>query len=272
VDNAHEQLRQAESSQRQVQMAASDVETARVGVRQAEESVRLARAGRRRYNVSLADIKAARAGVGQAAAAHDLVSATERKYTVYSPIAGTVAGRSVDLGEGAAPGLPVMRIVNSDPIRVDCQVGELDIDRVKVGDQGATTVDGLPGQEFVGRVMAITPQALKDQRNYIARVEVGNPQALIKPGMFARVKLVLSEKPDAVIVPRDCLVERGADRSAYVVDNGAIKVVKVKVGISNRSQMEILAGVQPGAMLVSAGQAMLAEGQKVKPVTAKPGA
>ena len=271
VDNAHEQLRQAEAGMRQVDIAARDVESSRVGVRQAEENIRLAKAGRLRVNVSHADIRAAQAGLGQAAAAHTMAQVTEGKYVINSPMAGTVASRSVDIGEGASPGLPVMRIVNSNPIRVDCQVSELDVDKVKVGDEGVTTVDGLPGQEFVGRVMAVTPQAVKNERNYIARVAVDNPQATIKSGMFARVKLVISEKSDVVIVTRDCLAERGEERHAYVVTDGVIKVRKVKVGVTNGVEMEILDGVRPGEQLVSAGQSMLADGQKVTPVTTASG-
>lgn len=271
VERAQEQLRLAEAGRRQVDIAARDVQSARVALRQAEENLRLAYANRGRVNVSLADIKSARAGVGQAIAGKDAARATEQKYTIYAPISGIIARRNVDIGEGAAPGVPLMRIVNSNPIRVYCEVSELDIAKVKLYDQGETTVDGLPGQTFVGRVADITPQAKEGQRNYIVRVEIDNPQDLVKPGMFARVRLVVSEKSDVVIVSRDCLVERGADRRAYVVDNGVVRIRKVTVGITNGRELEIVQGIRSGELLVSSGQTMLAEGQKVTPVEQKAG-
>lgn len=269
VEQAREQLKQAEAGRRQVQIAARDVEVARVGLRQAEENLRLAQAARRRHDVSLADVRAARAGVGQAAAGQDLARTTQGKHAIYAPIAGIVSSRNVDPGEGASPGLPAMRIVNNDPIRVKAKVSELDIAKVKVGDEGITTVDGLAGQEFVGRVISIAPQAVEDQRNYIARVEIRNPQGEIKAGMFARVRLVISEKADVVVVPRDVLVERGPERLAYVVEDNVVKVRKVRTGISDGRRFEVTAGVKAGDVLVVTGQDMLAEGQRVRPVPAE---
>ncbi len=272
VDNAREALKQADAGRRQSQIAADDVEVARVGVRQAQETLRLAYAGRLRYSSSLADVKAARAGTGQAGAAADLARATQGKYTVFAPISGIVAARDVNPGEAAGPGLPVMRIVNNNPIKLDCQVSELDIHKINAGESGNATVDGLPGQIFSGRVIAVTPQALKDQRNYLARVEIANPIGAIKAGMFARVKLFVAEKPDVILAGRDCLVERGEDRLAYVVENDTVKVRKLQVGVINGRVFEIISGVRAGEMLVSAGQALLAEGQKVKPVVSRPAA
>lgn len=266
VERAREQLKLAEAGRQQVDIAARDVQTARVSLRQAQENLRLAYAGRGRYSVSLADINASRASVGQAVASRDLARTTQGKYTIVSPITGTVASRNVEPGEAAMPTSPVMRIVNLNPIRVEASVTELDIEKVKLGDEGVTTVDGLPGREFLGRVVAITPQTAKDQRNYTVRLEIDNSDGVIKAGMFARVRLVISEHADAVVITRDCLVERGTDRKAYIVDNGVIRIRDVKIGITNANQLEVLSGVDPGQMLVCAGQAMLADGQQAKPV------
>ena len=266
VERAREQLKLAEAGRRQVEIAARDLQTAQVSLRQAEENLRLARAGRGRYSVSLADVNASRASVGQALASRDLARTTQSKYTIVAPISGVVASRNVEPGEAASPVSPVMRIVNLNPMRVEATVTELDIEKVKLGDQGITTVDGLPGREFLGRVVAITPQTAKDQRNYTVRLEIDNPQGLIKAGMFARVRLVLSQRNDTVVITRDCLVERGTERKVYVVDNGVVRIRDVTIGISNANQLEVLKGVAPGEMLVCAGQAMLADGQPAKPV------
>lgn len=266
VDRAREQLRLAQSGRKQVEMAARDLESARVGLRQAEENLRMARASRKRYEVSLAGVNAARAGVGQAAAGQSMASTALRKYSIYSPITGIIASRSVDVGEGASMGMPVMRVVNANPIRVDCTVSELDIAKIKVGDDAETTVDGLPGRSFFGRVADISPQATRDQRNYIVRVEVDNPEGLIKSGMFARIVMVVGEKTDVVTISRDCLVERGDQRKAYVVQDGVIKVRDVKIGIISGSEVEITSGVRAGELVVTEGQSMLADGQQVSPV------
>lgn len=266
VQQAREQLNMAQSGKREVDIAARDVESARVGLRQAEENLRLARASRRRYNVAVADVKAARAGIGQAAAGADLAATTVDKHIIRAPISGRVAQRNIDPGEGASPGMAAMRIVDSDPIRVNCEVSELDISKVRVGDGGVTTVDGLPGLEFFGRVVDVAPQAREGRRSYIARVEIDNPEGLIRAGMFARVVLVISEKQDVIVVSRDCLVERGTRKNAYVVENGVVKIRRVKVGVTNRDVVEVVSGLRAGDQVVCASQSILADGQKVKAV------
>jgi RND family efflux transporter MFP subunit len=266
VDRAKEQLRLAEAGRKQVEMSSRDLSVARVGLRQAEESLRMARAGRKRYDVSLADVSAARAGVGQAAAGSALARTSEGKHTVYAPISGTVATKNLEVGEWAAPGDAIVRIVNLNPVRVDCEVSELDVSKIKVGDQGLTTIDGLPGRTFSGTVRDVAPQSRQGERNYIARVEIDNSEGLIRASMFARVRLTISQKDDVIVVPRDALVERGSDRTAYVVSNGTVSVRKVKIGLTNGREMEIVSGVRAGEQLAIAGQAMLADGEKVEPV------
>ena len=270
VDQATQQLRLAEASSREIEIAARDVESAKVGLRQAEEALRLARAGRRRYSVSVAGVKAAKAGVNSAAAHRDYASTTERKYTIVAPVSGSISLRNVDVGEGASPAMAVMRIVNNDPIRVNCVISELDIAKVAQGDGGTATVDGLPGREFFGRVVDISPQARRDERSYTARVEIDNPDASIKAGMFARVRIVLSEKHDTIVVPRDALAERDRVRQAYVVNkNNAVEIRKVKTGVSNGRRIEVISGLKAGEKVVVGSQALLAKDQKVKPVPAK---
>lgn len=216
--------------------------------------------------MAVADVKAARAGIGQAAAGADLAATTVEKHIIRAPISGRVARRNIDPGEGASPGMAAMRIVDSDPIRVNCEVSELDIAKVRVGDGGVTTIDGLPGLEFFGRVVDVAPQAREGRRSYIARVEIDNPEGLIRAGMFARVVLVISEKQDAIVVSRDCLVERGTLKNAYVVKNGVVEIHKVKVGVANRDMVEVVRGLQAGDQVVCASQSILADGQRVKAV------
>ncbi len=269
VQQAQAQLDLAEVGRREIEIAARDIESARVGLRQAQEQLRLAEASRRRYDVSLAGVKAARAGVAQAAANSDYMRTTEAKYKVVAPISGIVSARYVDIGEGAGSNDPVLRIVNNDPIRMKCEVSELDVARLNVGMDGTVTIDGLPGMEFFGRITDISPQSRQGQRTYIARVEIDNADGLIKAGMFARIRMVLSEKPDAIVVTRDALVERDGQYTAYVVDDGTVKIRKVKIGLTNSRQMEIVEGVKARDVLVVGGQTRLAEGQKVKPVPVK---
>jgi len=265
VQAAQEQLRLAEASRGQITIARHDVDTAREGVRQAQENLNAAIANREQVQVSERQIEAARAAIGQATAAHHAASVSVNKHTVHAPISGLVARRMVDQGEGATPGVPVMRLVNINPIRVDAVVSELDVDRVRVGDRAVVSFDGLPDDEFLGTVVDIAPQATMDSRNFVARLHVDNPAGAIKPGMFARVQLVLDSRSDSVLITRDALVERGEGRLVYVVRDHTIEVLEVEVGAITGNLVEILAGLREGDSVVVSGQDDLADGQRVEP-------
>lgn len=266
VEQAEEGLRLAEAGRTQIEIAQQDVEAAREGVRAAEEQLRAAISGRKQVDVSRRSVAAAEAGVAQAQASARAAGVQLQKHAIPSPLSGLVARRYVDPGEGAAPGSPLLRIVDIDPIRIEAVVNQLDIDRVSKGDRGMVTFDGLEDREFVGTVTDISPQAVKSSRNYIARIEVDNPGGVVKPGMFARVKLVLGSVQGAVVVARDALVERDHTGLVYVVDDGVIDVREVRVGVIQDNLVEILEGVREGETVVVIGQDELADGQRVRAV------
>ena len=270
VQQAGERLQLAEASRTQIDVAEQDVRAAEQGVRGAQEQLRSAEAARRQVDVRQRDLAAARAGIRSAEAGQRMASVQLAKYSVPAPISGLVAMRNVDPGEGAMPGVAVMRLVDIDPIRVDAVVNELDVERVRPGDRGMVSFDGLEGESFVGTVRETTPQAVPGSRNYIARIEVENPGGLIRPGMFARVDLVLDTRSDTVLIVRDALVERDHSRQVFVVVDGAIVVRDVEVGAIRRNLVEIIDGVREGDMVVVSGQDALAEGQRVEPVQTTP--
>ncbi len=266
VEQARERLQLAEASRTQIEVAEQDVAAAEQGVRQAQEQLRSAEAARRQVELRQRDVAAARAGIRSAEAGRRMATVQLAKHAVPAPISGLVAMRNVDPGEGAMPGVPLMRLVDIDPIRVDAVVNELDVERVHSGDRGMVSFDGLDGESFVGTVSEITPQAVPGSRNYIARIEVENPGGRIRPGMFARVDLILASHSDSVLIVRDAVVESGDKRLVYAVVNGAVQVREVTLGTARGNLVEVLAGVREGDILVSRGQRELADGQSVRPV------
>lgn len=270
VEQAQERLRLAEASRSQLEVARQEVAAAEQGVRQAQEQVRSAEASRRQVDLRQRDVAAAQAGVSAAEAGRRAATVQLGKHSVPSPISGLVARRNVDPGEGALPGSPLLRLVDIDPIRVEAVVNELDVDRVRAGLRGVVSFDGLGGRTFVGTVTEITPQATASSRNFVARIEVENPDGAIKPGMFARVELVLEARADTIIIVRDALVERDHLREVYVVQDGTIDVREVEVGAIRGNLVEILSGLGEGATVVTGGQEALAQGQKVTPLQDAP--
>lgn len=265
VSQAQQTLAQAEAQRAQIDVAERDVRTAEVSLEQAEEAARLARSQLARVTSTEQDVKAAQAAVQQASAAYGYSRTTVSKHVVYAPISGTIATRNVEPGEAASPGVSLVRIVDLNRVRVSCNASELQVRKMRVGQEGRVKVDALPGKEFVGRITDIAPQSRVSERIFIVRLEVPNAQNLLRAGMFARVEVRTGLHQNTTLVPRDVLVERGEKRVVYAVSNSKIDVRDVLLGAVNDGQVEILRGVHSGDVLVFGGQSLLAQGQLVAP-------
>jgi RND family efflux transporter MFP subunit len=134
------------------------------------------------------------------------------------------------------------------------------------------TVKGLSGAEFTGHVVDINPASIPGQRNFIARILVRNDGEFLRPGMSADVALNVSENAGAVVVPRDAVVEDRDLRQVYAVVDSRVEIREVEIGVTERGHLEIVSGVKPGDTLVVAGQADLADGERVEPVQRQGGA
>jgi len=267
VAQAKQVLSQTLAQGGQADVADRDVRTAEVAVDQAEESVRLARSQLAQVASVEQDVRAARAGVQQAGAAHSYSQTQVRKHFVYAPISGVVATRDTEPGQSASPGMPLVRIVQLDMLRVSCEASELQVARLHVGQEAQVTVDAFAGREFAGRIIDIAPQVRSGQRIYTVRIEMPNRGGLLRAGMFARARIVTGSRQNVVLVPRDTLIERGEKRVVYAVADKVVKVRDVKIGSAQASRVEITSGVRAGDLLVLGGQSLLADGQQVAPQT-----
>ncbi len=263
VQQARQQLQLAESRRDQIVVAQRDVNAAEQALTAAEQQLQLARAQRQQLEMQQAEIRAATAALGQARAGERYSRTALAKHYVRAPFAGVVAARLVEPGQNASGGGGLIRLVDLQPMKVKAQVSELQIGRLSVGKPARVTVDGLPGRTFAGRIVRISPAANSGQRTYTAEVKVDNRQELIKPGMFCRVHVLLATVTDAIVIPRDALVESGEQRLVYLVKDGKVEVREVTVGAQSDSKVQALSGVEEGDLLIISGQTLLAKGQRV---------
>jgi RND family efflux transporter MFP subunit len=265
VQQARQALQLAESRRDQVAVAERDVNAAAAALSNARQQLVMAQAQRRQVPMQQEEARAAGATVGQAQAGQQYAQAGLTKLYIPAPFSGQVAERLIEPGADAETSTALIRLVSLQPLQVTAQVSELQIARLHVGQAASVTVDGLPDRLFPGRLARLSPAANPGERRYDVQVQVDNRQGLIKPGMFCRATVVLETIPDAIIIPRDALVENGDQREAYVVENGKIAITTVQIGAQSDSRVQAVAGVKVGDQLVISGQSLLAAGQAVKP-------
>jgi HlyD family secretion protein len=142
------------------------------------------------------EVRAAEARLAQAEAARDLLKKTIADATISSPVSGSVTHKVIEAGEFVGPGTPLLTIADLDNIRLNIYITEVELGRVRLGQRAEITVDSHPGQSLPGTVIFISPEAEFTPKNvqtkeervklvYRVKVEIPNPQGILKPGMPA---------------------------------------------------------------------------------------
>ncbi len=196
-----------------------------------------------------------------------LAEAQLAKTVIRAPFAGLLGLRQVSVGGYLRPGDAVVTLDDVDPIKVDFRVPELFADQLKTGQSIELTVDAVAGHAFSGKVYAIDPQIDTGGRSMLLRARVSNAEGLLRPGMFARVNLVLEERAGALMVPEEALIAKGEQQLVYKVVDGKVEAAPVKVGLRQKGRVEILEGLQSGDTIITAGQLKVRPGM---PVTVLP--
>jgi membrane fusion protein (multidrug efflux system) len=191
------------------------------------------------------------------------------KTQLKAPFDGIAGLREVSIGEVVSPGQALMQVVAINPVKVDFRVPELYVGAVVPGQSLAITLDAFPGERFEGEVYAVDPQIDVRGRSILIRATVPNADGRLRPGLFARVELALERFDNAISVPEEAIVPRGDKQLVYRIVEGKTEMVPVKLGIRRGAMVQILEGLQPGDVVITAGQIKLRPGAPVTPVNLK---
>jgi membrane fusion protein (multidrug efflux system) len=200
-----------------------------------------------------------------------LVEARLAKTEIKAPFSGIIGLRSVSLGDYVKEGADLVNLEAIDPLKVDFRVPEVYLRQVQSGQPLEITLDAYPNKTFQGNVLAVNPLLDAAGRSVVIRAQVKNQDASLRPGMFARVRLITRDAAEALVVPEQALVPQGNEQYIFkVVDNRAVRA-KVDVGQRRDGKAEILSGVAAGDVVVTAGQQRLRDGVPVSLRNVAPG-
>ncbi len=136
--------------------------------------------------------------------------------------------------------------------------------QVRTGQAVEVSADALPGNRYRGAVEAINPRVEANGRSLEVRARLSNSDGRLRPGMFARVRIIVGERANALLVPEEAIVPLGDDFFVYTVVDGKANRIRVKLGVRRDSQVELLEGVRPGDKVVTAGMRVQRDGQPVR--------
>ena len=132
------------------------------------------------------------------------------------------------------------------------------------------TVPAYPGETFPAKVVTVAPAGDARAHTFDAKIVPINQDQRLLPGMFAQVQVVAAQKPDAILVPREAVVQQGTQSVVFVNDNGKASQRPVQTGMSNNTSIEIVSGVAPGEQVVVVGQNGLRDGAPIQVVNPAP--
>ena len=199
-----------------------------------------------------------------AQATYDLSKARLTKLEIKAPFSGVVGLRLVSIGDYVKDGQDIVNLEGIDPLKVDFRIPEIYLKQVAVGQALQITLDAFPNQTFQGKVFAINPLVDTNGRSIVIRAMVKNTEARLRPGMFARVRLLFSDERDSVAVPEQSLIPVGDEQYLFKVVDGRAQRSKVEIGQRREGQVEVLQGLIAGDVVVTAGQLKLRDGLPVK--------
>ena len=186
------------------------------------------------------------------------------KTVIRAPFAGVVGLRQVSVGAYVSPGNDLTTLGSIGMVKLDFQVPEVYLSKIKVGQPLTIGVDAYPGRTFPGTVYAINPGIDEETRTIRLRARAPNPDNLLRSGMFARVALILEKRDKALLVPEQAIVPQGQKSFVFrVVDNKAV-FTPVTLGQRRPGQVEITTGLNPKDLVVTDGQIKLRDGVPVQ--------
>jgi len=190
-----------------------------------------------------------------------------KESNISAPIDGIVTARHIDQGNLINARERIVTIADMKTVKVVVAVAEQYGGEISVGTPARIKVDAFGDRTFDAEVYSVYP-ALDEQTHTIqVEIRMDNDDLLLKPGMFARITLVIRSKEDVVVIPRDVVLGGRIDEPyVYVVEDGTAHKHLVKIGIRQADRYEIIDGLKPEEKLVVNGMSYLIDGINVKVV------
>ncbi len=216
--------------------------------------------------VSVNDLDQLRYDLENARASNRLAR-LELSYTaVKAPISGVIAERSIKQGNLVQINTPIMRIVDNSRLEATLNAPEREIETLKTGQTVQLIVDALPGKTFEGRIDRVSPVVDSGSGTFrvVCAFEGGG---LLQPGMFARIRINYDQRANALVIPRNAVLEDGSEPAVFTVRMGKASRITLKLGNIDGEWVEVLGGLKEGEPVVVAGKSALREGSLVQVIT-----
>jgi membrane fusion protein (multidrug efflux system) len=256
----------ASAEEAQMRTAEADLELARADLARTRDLAA-------RKVVSKAELDSAESKFGQKEGVLNQMRSMISKKEVRAPFDGQLGIRQVNVGQSIEARTPVVALTALDPVYVDFALPQQDLSKLANGQEVRVRTDAVPGHEFMGTLTAINSMVDAVTRNVPLQATLDNHDHALRPGMFAKVEVVLPQKQKTLVVPGSAISYAPYGDSVFVIEKNkdpktgqetkTTKQTFVKVGESRGDFIAVTEGLKAGDIIVSAGVFKLRSGMPV---------
>lgn len=206
---------------------------------------------------------AAAAALDQAQAGVSAVQVQINNANITAPIAGVVSEKAVEVGQLAGGQSGSVTVIDYSSLDAEINIPDKMLSKIQVGLSVPITINSSPDDKIVGVIESISPNTSSKNNFYVVKVKIDNSKDDIKAGMFAKISLPAEKKDNILMVPNETIKMENGVNYLYTVDNGEVKKISVETGISNEKFTEVTGKVEEGMDIITEGQNLLSDGEKV---------
>ncbi len=193
-----------------------------------------------------------------------LAQAKLDKTRIRAPFSGVVGIRNVSVGDYVKEGQELINLEDIETLKIDFRLPEAYLAQLKPGQVIEVSTDAASGQKFSAVLDAINPLVDTGGRAISCRAHLSNARGTLRPGMFVRVRLILEQRDNVLLVPEQAIVPDVQAPFVFRVVDGKALRSPVKTGLRRNAQVEIVDGLKAGDEVVTAGQLKLRDGAAVR--------
>jgi len=201
------------------------------------------------YDSSLQSVQNLKAQAKQTRAAVQLAQKKLRDTDIRAPFDGFVRERFVSLGQFLKVQAPVISLVQTTPLKLRADVPEKAVRFIQEGQDVEVTVDAFLDRTFKGKISRVSPAVNEQTRSLTIEALINNDHQLLKPGFFAKTRVISDERETVISVPGQTILNFYGVNKVFVVENGRIREHVVKLGNRFGEDVEVLEGLTGGELI-----------------------
>ena len=187
--------------------------------------------------------------------------------SITAPFAGRITERTVELGQSIRSAEKLYELGAFTPLYADVYLPENDSRSVRAGQKATLRLGSASGESAEGAVERVSPVVDEETGTVKVTVRFSPPNSAFRPGAFVRVEIETHTLEDAILIPKQSVIEEGGQTYVVLVgEDSTARRTAVELGYQDETAIQVTAGLDAGAIVVTAGQGKLKDGDKTRVV------